>query len=109
MASGVRRLIGPGVAYIVFGGFMLYLGLCGWGIIPCKDFPKGTFMAVISTALGVFDLVMGVRRLLSWGGACPYCGYSKVNLFRDAKAVYCRLCKKEILRKGSFIYRKDES
>ncbi len=105
MAAGARRLIGSGIAYLLFGGFMLYLGLCAWGIIPNGNFPKGTFMAIISTALGIFDLVIGWRRLFSWGGFCPYCGYSKVNILGEAAWVYCRKCKGKIVRKGAFFYR----
>jgi hypothetical protein len=105
MVTGAKRLIGSGIAYLVFGAFMLYMGLCAWGIIPSGDFPKGTFIAVISTALGIFDLVFGARRLFSWGGACPYCGYSKVSLSGDVTSVFCRACKREIVRRGSFFYR----
>jgi hypothetical protein len=104
MVSGAKRLIGSGVAYLLFGGFMLYLGLCAWGIIQSHDFPEGTFMAIVSTALGIFDIIIGARKLFSWGGACPYCGYSKVSLFGDVISVSCRVCKRKIVRKGSFFY-----
>jgi hypothetical protein len=104
MVSGAKRLIGSGIAYLLFGGFMLYLGLCAWGIIQSNDFPKGTFMAIVSTALGIFDIIIGTRRLFSWGGACPYCGYSKVSLLGDVTSGTCRMCKRKIVRKGSFFY-----
>ena len=104
MVSGAKRLIGSGIAYLLFGAFMLYMGLCAWGIIHSGDFPKGIFVAIISTALGFFDLIIGARRLFSWGGTCPYCGYSKVSLHGDATWVYCRACKRKIVRKGSFFY-----
>ena len=105
MVSGAKRPVGSGIAYLLFGALMLYVGLCAWGIIQSKDFPKGNFMAILSTALGIFDLVVGTRRLFSWGGACPYCGYSKVSFFGDVTSVYCRACKRKIVRKGSFFYR----
>ena len=105
MVSGAKRLVGSGIAYLLFGGLMLYMGLCAWGMIQSKDFPKGTFVAVLSTALGIFDLIVGARRLFSWGGACPYCGYSKVSLFGDVTSVSCRACKRTIVRKGPFFYR----
>ena len=105
MVSGAKRLIGFGIAYLLFGVLMLYVGLCAWGIIHSGDFPKGNFIAIISTALGIFDLSIGTRRLFSWGGACPYCGYSKVSLFGDVTSVNCRACKRTIVRKGSFFYR----
>ena len=105
MASGAKRLIGSGIAYLLFGAFMLYVGLSASGIIHSGGFPKGNFMAVISIALGIFDLIIGTRRLISWGGACPYCGYSKVSLFGDVTSVYCRACNRKIVRKGSLFYR----
>ena len=105
MASAAKRLTGSGIAYLVFGVFMVYLGLCAWGIVQSKDFPKGTFIAIVSTALGIFDIIIGTRRLFSWGGACPYCGYSKVSLFGDVTSVSCRACKRKIVRKGPFFYR----
>jgi hypothetical protein len=107
MASGARRLIGSGVAYLLFGAFMLYMGLCALGIIQSKDIPKGNFFAITSVAIGIFDLIIGARRLFSWGAACPYCGYPKVNLFGDVTWVYCRACKRKIVRKGAFVYREE--
>jgi hypothetical protein len=107
MVSGARRLTGSGIGYLVFGGLMLYMGLCALGIIQSKDIPKGNFFAVTSTAIGMLDLIIGTRKLFSWGGACPYCGYSKVNLFGDATSVYCRVCKRKIVRKGTFFYQEE--
>ncbi|MEI9475428.1 MAG: hypothetical protein WCO26_02470 [Deltaproteobacteria bacterium] len=105
MVSGAKRLVGSGIAYLLFGVLMLYVGLSAWGIIQSKDFPKGNFMAILSTALGIFDVIVGTRKLFAWGGACPYCGYSKVSLFGDVTSVYCRACKRKIIRKGPFFYR----
>ena len=105
MASGAKRQIGSGIAYLLFGAFMLYMGLSAWGIIQNGNFPKGNFIAIASTALGIVDLIIGKKKLFSWGGACPYCGYSKASLYGDATSGYCRLCKKKIVRKGSFFYR----
>jgi len=59
MVSGAKRQIGAGIAYLVFGGFMLYMGLCAWGIIQGGNLPGGVFMAIVSTALGIFDLIIG--------------------------------------------------
>ena len=105
MVSVAKRLIGSGIAYLFFGILMLYVGLGAWGIIDSRDFPKGNFIAILSTALGIFDLIIGTRKLFSWGGACPYCGYSKVSLFGDETSVYCRACKRRIIRKGAFFHR----
>jgi len=107
MVSNARRQTGSGIGYLVFGVFMLYLGLCAGGIIESKDFPKGTFMAIFSTALGVFDIIIGMRKLFSWGGACPYCGYSRVSLYGDVTSGFCRLCKRKIVRKGAFFYQSE--
>ncbi len=107
MASGARRLIGSGIAYLVFGVFMLFMGFCALGIIQNKDIPKGNFFAITSIAIGIFDLVIGRRKLYSWGGACPYCGNPKVNLFGDSTSVYCRVCKRKIVRKGPFFYQSE--
>ncbi len=107
MASAAKRLIGSGIAYLVFGGFMLYMGLCASGIIQSKDIPKSSFFAITSIAIGIFDLIVGTRKLFSWGGACPYCGYPKVNFFGDATSVYCPTCKRKIVRKGPFFYQTD--
>ncbi len=107
MATGARRLTGSGIGYLVFGFFMLYLGACAWGIIQNNDFPKGTFMAIVSTALGIFDVIIGGRKLFSWGGACPYCGYSKISFYGDVTSGTCRMCKRKIIRKGSFFYQSE--
>ena len=105
MVSGAKRLIGSGIACMLFGVPMLYVGLCGLGIIQCAGIPKGNFLGITSLAIGIVDLIIGMRRLFSWGGACPYCGYAKVNLYRDATWVYCRACGRKIMRKGAFFYR----
>ena len=107
MVSGAKRQIGAGIAYLVFGTFMVYMGLCAWGIIQGGNLPKSVFMAIVSTALGIFDLIIGTRKLFSWGGVCPYCG-TKVSLLGDATSVYCRACHKKIVRKGSRFFREEE-
>jgi hypothetical protein len=104
MGSTAKRLIGPGIAYLFFGAFMLYMGLSAWGIIPSGDIPSSRFMAVVSTAIGILDLVIGTRKLFSWGGACPSCGFSKVSIFRDETSTSCRSCKRKIVRKESFFF-----
>jgi hypothetical protein len=108
VVSEARRLVGSGIAYLFFGAFMLFMAACAWGIIEIEKAPKGIFMALVSTAIGIFDVVVGTRRLFSWGGACPYCGYSKVSLFRDVISVYCRACHKKIVRKGDRLYREEQ-
>lgn len=108
MVSGAKRLVGSGIAYLFFGAFMLFMAACAWGIIEIEKAPKGVFMALVSTAIGIFDVVIGTRRLFSWGGACPYCGYSKVSLFRDVTLVNCRACHKTIVRKGDRLYREEQ-
>lgn len=105
MASGAKRLVGSGIAYLFFGIFMLYMGLCASGIIQSRDIPKGTSVAAVSIGIAIFDLIIGTRRLFSWGGACPHCGYSKITLFWDKTSTFCRACKNQIVRKGSLLYR----
>jgi len=107
MATGARRLTGSGIGYLVFGFFMVDLGACAWGISQNNDFQKGTFTAIVSTALGVFDVVIGGRKLFSWGGACPYCGYSKISFYGDVTSGICRMCKRTIVRKGPFFYQSE--
>ena len=106
MVSGAKRQIGAGIAYLVFGTFMVYMGLCAWGIIQGGNLPKSVFMAIVSTALGIFDLIIGTRKLFSWGGVCPYCG-TKVSLLGDVTSIHCRACKRKIVRNGLFFYRAD--
>ena len=108
LVSEAKRLIGPGIAFLLFGAFMLFMAACAWGIIEIGDAPKGISMAVVSTAIGIFDVVVGARRLFSWGGTCPYCGFSKVSLFGDVTSVYCRACHKKIVRKGDRFYREEQ-
>ncbi len=108
MATEAKRLVASGIAYLFFGVFMLFMALCGWEIIQFGSSPKSTFMAVASTAIGIFDLVFGIRRLSSWGGACPSCGYSKVSIYGDATSTYCRACRRKIVRKGTGFYREQE-
>ncbi len=104
MVAGAKRQTGSGIAYVLFGVFMLYLGLCALGVISSENIPKGSFMGIASIALGMFDLMIGKKKIFSWGGSCPYCGYSKVSLHTDATSVYCRSCNKKIIRRGSFFY-----
>ncbi len=105
MASVARRLVGSGIAYLFFGLFMLYMGLCASGIIQGGDIPRGNFVAAVSIGIAILDLIIGTRRLFSWGGACPYCGFSKITLFRDKTSTFCRACKNQIVRKGLLLYR----
>ena len=108
MISKAKRLVGSGIAYLLFGAFMLFMAACAWGIIEIGNAPKGISMAAVSTAIGIFDVVIGMRRLFSWGGACPYCGYSKVSLSGDVTSTYCRACHKKIVRKGDRFYREEQ-
>jgi hypothetical protein len=107
MASSAKRRVGSGIAYLVFGIFMLYMGFCALGVIQGGGIPNSSFLAITSIAIGIFDLVIGTRKLNSWGGACPYCSYPKINLSGDATLVYCPACKKKIVRKGSFFDREE--
>ena len=104
MVSGAKRLILPGMAYLLFGLSMLYVGLCGLGIIQSAGIPKGNFFAITSVAIGILDLILGTRKLFSWGGACPYCGHRRIKLFGEATSVYCGACRRKIIRKGSVFY-----
>ena len=108
MGSEAKRLVGSGIAYLLFGAFMLILAAGAWGIIEIGNAPKGLSMAVLSSAIGIFDVVIGTRRLFSWGGTCPYCGFSKVSHFGDVTSVYCRACHKKIVRKGDRFYREEQ-
>jgi hypothetical protein len=108
VGSELKRQLGSGIAYLFFGAFMLFMAASAWGIVEFEKAPRGIFMALVSTAIGIFDVVIGTRRLFLWGGACPYCGYSKVSLFRDVTSVYCRACHKKIVRKGDRLYREEQ-
>jgi len=77
MVSGARRLIGSGIAYLLFGLSMLYLGLCAWGVIESGGIPKSNFFAMTSVAIGIFDLIIGARNLFSWAGRVPIAGIQK--------------------------------
>ncbi len=109
MVSEAKRLVGSGIAYLLFSVFMLFMALSAWGIIEFEKAPKSTLMALLSAAIGLFDLVIGVRRLFSWGGACPYCGFSKVTFFGDVTSVYCRACRRKIVRKGARLHQEEQS
>jgi len=85
MATGARRLTGSGIGYLVVWLLYVVPGCMCLGIIQNNDFPKGTFMAIVSTALGIFDVIIG-------GENCfPGRGVSLLRVFKNQFLQRCAL------------------
>ncbi len=108
MATYAKRKTASGVAYILFGLFMLYIGLSAWGIIGSENTPKGNFVAISATAIALVDLAMGVRAFFLWTGSCPYCGFPKVTGTGDPATANCRVCKRKVLHQGGILFKEGE-